>query len=408
MGIVLLLLSIFNSKIRSNYYNSYKQIFKLLKLSYDIKNSNKKVLMFHAASTGEYEQIKPILRGLNRNKFFIIQTFTSPTIYNIESIDGEDLYDIKCYHPFDIFWLSYSFFKIIHPEKYIITRHDLWPGHILMANHFQIPIYYINANIHHNSIWYNQSLKCVAKYFLNKIHCFVVPSIYIAENLSNIIPSAKPLIVQDTRFNQIIHIKNTRHKENKLNNQYDIPRNKIITFGSIDDVDEKLIFKILPLITKNKKIILVPHEVDRQTIHRIEKQLNKLSISYAKFSKEGMNFSKQVILVDELGLLAHLYSMGTHAYVGGGFKRGVHSVLEPAAYNCLIACGPNIEMLDEAKLLKDRGYLTVIKQAIDLTVFTASTGTGPNLMDSVSVIASDMINALFLDSNDNFNIPLNH
>ena len=53
MGIVLLLLSIFNSKIRSNYYNSYKQIFKLLKLSYDIKNSNKKVLMFHAASTGD-------------------------------------------------------------------------------------------------------------------------------------------------------------------------------------------------------------------------------------------------------------------------------------------------------------------------------------------------------------------
>ena len=47
MGIVLLLLSIFNAKIRSNYYNSYKQIFKLLQLSGDIKNSNRKVLMFH-------------------------------------------------------------------------------------------------------------------------------------------------------------------------------------------------------------------------------------------------------------------------------------------------------------------------------------------------------------------------
>ena len=67
MGIVLLLLSIFNAKIRSNYYNSYKQIFKLLQLSGDIKNSNRKVLMFHAASAGEYEQIKPILRGLNRS-----------------------------------------------------------------------------------------------------------------------------------------------------------------------------------------------------------------------------------------------------------------------------------------------------------------------------------------------------
>ena len=65
--------------------------------------------MFHAASAGEYEQIKPILRGINRSEFFIIQTFTSPTIYNVESVYGEDLYDIKCYHPFDIFWDVESF-----------------------------------------------------------------------------------------------------------------------------------------------------------------------------------------------------------------------------------------------------------------------------------------------------------
>ena len=405
MGIVLLLLSLVNAKIRSNYYNSYKQIFKLLLFSGDIKNSNKKVLMFHAASAGEYEQIKPILRGINRTEFFIVQTFTSSTIYNIESVSGEDLYDIKCYHPFDVFWLSYSFFKIIRPKKYIITRHDLWPGHILMANHFQIPIYYINANIHQNSIWYNQSLKGITKYFFNKIHRFIVPSIYIKENLYNILPTIKPRIIQDTRFNQIIHLKCNR---GKLTNKYDIPRNEVITFGSIDDLDEKLIFKILPAITKEKKVILVPHEVDRKTIHRIEKQLNKLSISYARFSTEGiMNFSKQVILIDTLGLLAHLYSMGTHAYVGGGFKRGVHSVLEPAAYNCLIACGPNIEMLDEAKLLKDSGHLSIIQEAIDLTVFTASTGSGPNIMDNVSAIPSDMINVLVSDSRDNYNILLN-
>ena len=99
--------------------------------------------------------------------------------------------------------------------------------------------------------------------------------------------------------------------------------------------------------------------------------------------------------------------MGTHAYVGGGFKRGVHSVLEPAAYNCLIACGPNIEMLDEAKLLKDNGHLSIIQEAIDLTVFSASTGSGPNVMDNVSAIPSDMINVLVSDSSDNYNISLN-
>ena len=40
------------------------------------------VLIFHAATAGEYEQLKPILKKINRKKYFIIQSFTSPTIYN--------------------------------------------------------------------------------------------------------------------------------------------------------------------------------------------------------------------------------------------------------------------------------------------------------------------------------------
>ena len=49
-----------------------------------------------------------------------------------------------------------------------------------------------------------------------------MPSIYIKENLYNILPTIKPLIIQDTRFNQIIYLKCTK-KEDKLTNKYNIP-----------------------------------------------------------------------------------------------------------------------------------------------------------------------------------------
>ncbi len=413
MGVVLLLLSIFNTKIRANYYNSYKQIFKLLKLSGNIKNSNKTVLMFHAASVGEYEQIKPILRGLNRSEFFIVQTFTSPSIYNIESVDKEDLYDIKCYHPFDIFWLSYSFFKIIHPEKYIITRHDLWPGHILMANYFQIPIYYINANIHKNSLWYKKSLSFFVRYFFKKINYFVVPSNDIEENLKLILPYhhyPKIKVIQDTRFNQISYIKD----KNQFVSQAKDPNNKWITFGSIDELDERIIFKVLPaLIKEGYYIFLVPHEVDIKNISRLEKELVKASLPYNKYSErdiakdEYWDSKEKIILIDALGILSELYSFGVYAYVGGGFKRGVHSVLEPAAYGCLISCGPNIEMLDEAKLLKQEGHLQIIHNDDDFFSFINKSKRLPNFMNNISPIATDMIDNLVSDSSDNYNISLN-
>ena len=404
MGFVLLLASVFNHKIRTNYYNSYKQLFQLKKILRDVKNSNKQVLIFHAASVGEYEQIKPILRGVDGTKFFIVQTFTSPSIYNVETND-EGLYDMKCYHPLDIFWLSYLFFRIIHPNKYIITRHDLWPGHILMANYFKIPIYYINANIHKNSIWYKKSFRFLSRFFLNKINRFVVPSKYISENLHEILPTAVSVIMQDTRFNQTVYLKN-RSKNYQFINQENPSRNQVITFGSIDEMDEKIIYKILPTLCKIKKIILVPHEVGRKTIHRIEDNLDKLSISYSKFSKTAIDFSKNIILVDELGLLAHLYALGSHAYVGGGFKRGVHSVLEPAVHGCLIACGPNIEMLDEAKLLKEEGYLTIINNRLNLETFSHQSGDGPDFMHNLSSVATDMVELLLPSVSENSGIPI--
>ena len=74
----------FSKKIYFNIVNE-KQLLSNVKNALKVKNhTNKKILLFHAASTGEFEQLKPILKNINRKKYFIIQSFTSPTIYNVE------------------------------------------------------------------------------------------------------------------------------------------------------------------------------------------------------------------------------------------------------------------------------------------------------------------------------------
>jgi 3-deoxy-D-manno-octulosonic-acid transferase len=47
------------------------------------------------------------------------------------------------------------------------------------------------------------------------------------------------------------------------------------------------------------------------------------------------------VVVDRVGALAHLYTVGRVAYVGGGFHdAGLHSVLEPAAARLPVIFGP--------------------------------------------------------------------
>ena len=76
--------------------------------------------------------------------------------------------------------------------------------------------------------------------------------------------------------------------------------------------------------------------------------LNNFSYIFIQPLRININLSN-ILIVDIVGILADLYKYSSVAYIGGGFSRGVHSVIEPAVYNNFIGFGPNIEMLDEAK-----------------------------------------------------------
>ena len=109
--------TLFNKKIRSRFLTGTM-------INSIAKKNLKNPIIFHAASAGEFEQIKPLLRAYKSNNP-IIQTFFSPTIYNKEK--DSKLFNECCYHPFDFPWTAYFFFKKLRPSKYIVNRHDISP-----------------------------------------------------------------------------------------------------------------------------------------------------------------------------------------------------------------------------------------------------------------------------------------
>ena len=352
--------SIFNSKVRSNLF-LYKQT--LNDVYKKLNKNSKTVILFHAASAGEFEQLKPILMRIDRKKFFIVQSFTSSTIYNSNAY--QKYVDVACYQPFDfLFGTSNFFFKTIQPHYYIVTRHDIWPKHIFIANKLGIKIFYINANLHKNSIWLQPYMKNLSKLIFNKISLITVPSKKIKNNITYLADKSKIQILIDTRFQQI-------YDRFLINKDKDFLSNKIlatnnIIFGSIDRSDENIIFDALrrrypngmiDLEKNNENLIIVPHEVNDNVIKRLTSKLEKQNFKYNLYTDKSL--SNNVVIINHVGILADLYKYAKLAYVGGGFNRGVHSVIEPAMYNCIISFGPNIEMLDEAQQLYENkiGYL---------------------------------------------------
>ncbi len=355
MYVVIHWVKFFSNKIHLNLKFQRKTLIGVMKKINSDDVQHKKILLFHAASAGEFEQIKPILRKIDRSKYYIIQSFTSSTVYNLEY--QNKLFDISCYHPYDFLWKSYIFFKSIKPDAYIVSRHDIWPMHILMAKLFKVNVLYINANIHENSIWVQPFIKKFSKTIFKNIDLCIVPSEMIKHHLSSIVSGSKIIISPDTRFSQVYD----RYIMNKSTDYFfkNINDSNNIIFGSYDGKDEEIIYnsllKMYPkgeksLISNNHRIILVPHEINLKLINNLIKRLNRNNFSvqlYSTLKNQGLNAN--VIIVDCVGLLADLYKYAYLAYIGGGFTRGVHSVLEPGVHGCAVAYGPNIEMLDELK-----------------------------------------------------------
>ena len=346
----LLISIIFNKKIRLRFF-SYSKLFN--QTIHDVNLTNKKIILFHAASNGELEQLKPFFRKINREKYYIVLTISSPS--SINSINKNEV-DSLCYQAFDFPWSTYKFFKKIKPEKYLVTRHDLWPNHIIIAKLLNVKSYLVNGNLPESSKRTWPIIKILYQFLFNKFDTIYTVSNQLRNRFKNFLKNKDNIkIVGDTRFDQIKYRKsytldyNFISKENK--------RTKSILFGSIENKDLPIIFDSLNELNEKIKVnhinlIFVPHEPEDKILLNLENQLKELKIESTRYSIIKNDMAKlndtEALIVDCTGILADLYKYSSVSYIGCGFGKGVHNVAEPAIYGNTICFGPKFNILNEA------------------------------------------------------------
>ena len=67
--------------------------------------------------------------------------------------------------------------------------------------------------------------------------------------------------------------------------------------------------------------------------------------------------ASKIIVVDQIGHLFGLYSKCEVAFVGGSFKKKVHSILEPLSFGLPVLIGPYYNNNFEAKQYKEEGFV---------------------------------------------------
>ncbi|MBU0474821.1 MAG: 3-deoxy-D-manno-octulosonic acid transferase [Bacteroidetes bacterium] len=383
---------LFNRKIRSGFDRRRLQN-KFLKEEINSLDKSKKMIWFHSASLGEFEQAKPIIEKLRTEQNVnILVTFFSPSGY-----DNSKKYphaDVVAYIPFDFNKAVKEFLSIVKPDVVIFMRYDIWPNLLWQLGKNNIPTMIVDATMLKNS---NRKIPIIKGFHISIYKC-VSNILTVSPNdaksfLDFKIPSEKIKSVGDTRFDRVYQ-KSLKAQSKKLFKDNLFNNKKIFVFGSSWEEDENVIFPAFEQIAQNNKdiiMIVAPHEPTELHLEKIENYFTK-KLKTIRFSSKNNYSEERIIIIDSIGILLTLYFYANVAYVGGSFKQGIHNVLEPAVYGIPVIFGPKIEGSIEAKELIKRGASKIIKNIEEATTIMTKLFDDNQYRKKMGLIASTYVN----------------
>ena len=361
-----LCISPFNKKARL-WLTGRKNIFELL--GAQLADSEAKLVWFHCASLGEFEQARPLIE-LIRNQFpdnKILLTFFSPSGYEIRK--NYPIADYVSYIPMDGPLNAQKFLGIVQPSLVIWVKYEYWLYYLTEIKKRNIPLLLVSGIFREGQPffrWYGglhrKMLSCFTWFFVqNDASKRLLGAIGLTENVT---------VCGDTRFDRVIEIASQFQQISTIDKF--VNNKTVIVAGSTWQEDEEELDHFANF-HPDIKFIIAPHEIDEEHLKDIEKLYHRsvrCSVFESNTTEVGWlpEFNKaNVLLIDNIGMLASLYHYATIAYLGGGFgDDGVHNVLEAAVYGKPVIFGPVYEKYAEATGLVDCGAAFPVENSLEL------------------------------------------
>ncbi|MDP5104928.1 MAG: 3-deoxy-D-manno-octulosonic acid transferase [Polaribacter sp.] len=351
--ILLAIIAFFNKKIRL-FVDGRKETFsKITPLK------NQETIWIHAASLGEFEQARPIIEALKKdfNKYKILVTFFSPSGYEVRK--NYDLADVVCYMPLDSKANAKKFLEIVNPKIAIFVKYEFWPNFLNELKKKEIPTILVSGILRKNQIFF-KSYGGFMRTSLQAFHHFFVQN-QISKELLNSINFNNVTIAGDTRFDRVSKI---LEQDNSLDfiNQFKDDTYTFVAGSTWKEGEELLVNYINNKASEDEKFIIAPHNIKNDAILELQKSINKKTVLYSDKADKNLA-AYQVFIIDTIGILTKIYAAADIAYVGGGFKTGLHNILEPATFGIPIIIGDTYDKFKEAvDLVKIGGCISVKNQ----------------------------------------------
>jgi len=313
---------------------------------------------FHCASLGEFEQGKPILLALKARypQVPVVVTFFSPSGYEARKTFLQA--DCITYLPLDAPGVAHCWVQELNPRAVFWVKYEFWLGYLAAIAGASIPLFLLAAL---PKAKYFTGFK--SAYYLQALEYFDILFVQYQE-LVAILPTAlqaKAQVVGDPRFDNVLAGIDAAIPIPELEAFYAASDTPVLLVGSAWPQDMDVLLPALKNLAGQYRLLIFPHEMHPAFIAHLQAEC----LGPVSLFTDGPDAYAQTLVVNAVGFLARSYRYADVAWVGGGFGKGLHNILEAAAWGKPVLHGPKTQYFPEATRLQQAGGGYPIESATD-------------------------------------------
>jgi 3-deoxy-D-manno-octulosonic-acid transferase len=343
------------------------------------RDRSRPLVWFHAPSVGEGLQARAVLEALQELRPDAQSAFThfSPSA---EGLAGRMPVDVAGYLPWDTTDEMSVALDVLSPDLVVFTKTEVWPVLSRLCAEHEIPTALVAATLAPTSSRRHVWARRLLEPSYARLGLVLAVGDEDAERLVAL--GVRPEAL-DVSGDPAVDSAAARALQADRKAPYLAPFTRaggpVVVAGSTWPADEEVLVPAMAQVrdrVPGLRLVIAPHEPDHRHVPPLLSALDADGWAPATLSDVEASQSlgeARAVVVDRVGVLAHLYTIGSVAFVGGGFGRaGLHSVLEPAAAGLPVVFGPrHANARDAAGLITAGGA----REVEDVSTLAAALGT---------------------------------
>ena len=335
--------------------------------------AKKNCIWVHAASVGEIVATSPLIKEFRREfpKSPILVSVVTTAGYEMANRIIKDA-DSIIYFPLDLPFVSASVLRRVHPRIFMPVETELWPNFLKTARQLHIPVMMVNGRISDKSVRRYKYMFSILTDMIGTVKFFAMQSHIDAEYIKQLgAPEELVTVTGNTKFDQTYTDVTPEEKQNFFSTMGLNADDEILVAGSTHRSEEEYVLNAFRAVRENHpkaRLVIAPRETLRtREVIGICKSAGYTVATRTELQKRPPA-NEDIIIVDTVGELGRIYSIGTVIYVGGTLvTHGGHNILEPAAHGKAIIIGYHMENFKETHaLFKSRNACITVNSPEEL------------------------------------------